>query len=90
MTSVARLENVARETIVLLGTEEDVVGFGLAGIQGTVCASARDVKRALAAIDARPVQPALLLVSAQVEQIAPHEFADRWMSVNGPLVVVLP
>jgi len=90
MTEAARVESVPHASIVLLGTEDDVLGFGLAGIAGTVCASIRDVKRALAAIDSSPVQPALLLVSAQVEQIAPQEFAERWMRVRGPVVVVLP
>jgi vacuolar-type H+-ATPase subunit F/Vma7 len=90
MTRTARAEKAAGDAIVLLGTDEDVLGFGLAGVAGEVCSTPREVRRALAAIDARSVQPALLLVSSAVEQIAPQEFADRWMRVNGPVVVVLP
>jgi vacuolar-type H+-ATPase subunit F/Vma7 len=88
--TVAHPDTSSPETIFLLGTEEDVLGFGLAGVAGAICATPRDVKRALAAIDARPVQPALLLVSSAVEQIAPREFVDRWLRVTGPVVVVLP
>jgi hypothetical protein len=90
MTSADRTESTANETVVLLGTGEDVLGFGLAGIPGALCRTPRDVKRALVAIDARAVQPALLLVSEAVEQLAPQLFADRWLRAHGPVVVVLP
>jgi hypothetical protein len=88
--TAAQAETTPHETVALLGTSEDVLGFGLAGVSGVVCVTPRDVKRALAAIDARSVQPALLLVSAAVEQLAPQEFSDRWLRVDGPVVVVLP
>ena len=74
---------------VLLGTEQDVRGFALAGVEGHVCATAGQVAEAAAALHARP-EVALVLVSREVASLAPSEIAQLEGVDKPPALVVLP
>jgi len=71
----------------LLGTADDVRGFALAGVAGIPCATRDEVERAAAVVKARG-DVALVLVSAEVEKLAPQIVAS--LAGEPPAVVVLP
>ncbi|MGZ6126421.1 MAG: V-type ATP synthase subunit F [Myxococcales bacterium] len=74
---------------VLLGTEQDVRGFALAGVESRACGTAGEVAEAAAALHARS-DVALILVSRNVARLAPDEVA-RLEGVSGPpALIVLP
>ena len=73
----------------LLGTDQDVRGFALAGVEGHACGTPGEVAEAAAALHARP-DIGLILVSREVARLAPSEIA-RLEAVDGPpAVVILP
>lgn len=63
-------------TPLVIGTREDVAGFALAGIEGTVCTTSEEAGEAIAATGA----DTLVIVSAEFAREMPR----------GPLVVALP
>lgn len=70
----------------VIGTREDVAGFALAGVEGTICESQEDVQRAWSALrddEIAILSPAAALMIA--ERMAEAEEHD-----TGPLFVVLP
>ena len=73
----------------LLGTEHDVRGFALAGVEGSVCRTATATASAAAALRAR-TDVALILVSRSVARLAPAEIAALEGVDGPPALVVLP
>jgi vacuolar-type H+-ATPase subunit F/Vma7 len=72
---------------VLLGTEQDVRGFALAGVEGHVCATPGEAAEAAAAVRGRS-DVALVLVSREVARLAPAEVV-RLEGVDAPPAVVV-
>jgi vacuolar-type H+-ATPase subunit F/Vma7 len=62
----------------VVGTPEDVAGFGLAGVEGVVCATRDEAAAAIANAD----DDAVVFVSGSV--------APEVLAPTAPLVVVLP
>ncbi len=73
----------------LLGTEHDVRGFALAGVEGRVCRTASETVDAAAALRARS-DVALILVSRNVARLAPSEVAALEGVDGPPALLVLP
>ena len=74
---------------VLLGTEHDVRGFALAGVEGHLCATPGALAEAAAALRARP-EVALILVSRSLARLAPAEIARQEALDGPPALIVLP
>ncbi len=74
---------------VLLGTEQDVRGFSLAGVEGRACGTAKELADAAAALRSRS-EVALILVSREVARLAPAEIAHLEGAAGPPAVIVLP
>ncbi|HLJ73422.1 MAG TPA: V-type ATP synthase subunit F [Thermoanaerobaculia bacterium] len=70
-------------TPVVIGTRDDVVGFALAGVDGTVCSTAGEADRALSQL--APDQIVILSHGVASDRIAEWEKSGR-----GPMFVVLP
>jgi len=73
-------------TPLVIGTRDDVVGFGLAGVGGTICRTADEVERALG--DLRGDE--IVILSATTALLAGERIAELEKSVGGPLFVILP
>lgn len=73
-------------TPLVIGTREDVAGFALAGVGGTICATANDVERAF---DKLPAD-AIVILSPTAAILAAARIADWEKSGSGPLFVILP
>jgi vacuolar-type H+-ATPase subunit F/Vma7 len=73
--------------VVLLGTEEDVRGFRLAGVDGRVCTDRGSLEASIASLRPEP-EIGLILFSASVAAAAPSEIDH----LRGPrrVVLVLP
>lgn len=74
---------------VLLGTEQDVRGFSLAGVESRACGTPGEVAEAAAALHSRS-DVALILVSRAVARLAPAEIAHLEGVGGPPAVIVLP
>ena len=79
-----------RDSVLVLGDEDDVSGFGLTGVRGRVCRSERDLHRALLAIDESSPRPLVVLVSRDVAMLDPDVIEARGNRASGPIVLVLP
>lgn len=73
----------------LLGTEQEVRGFALAGVEGRACGTAGEVAEAAAALHSRS-DVALILVSRAVARLAPDQIAKLEGVTGPPALIVLP
>jgi vacuolar-type H+-ATPase subunit F/Vma7 len=75
--------------VAVLGTFDDVCGFGLAGVEGVAIADARALESALADMQAQG-DVAVALISHQLAARA-RQVVDRFArGGNPPLLLVLP
>lgn len=70
-------------TPLVIGSREDVAGFALAGVAGRVCATRKDVERAIE-------HDALLIFSHEAASMIGDTIAEWERGGRGPLFVVLP
>lgn len=73
----------------VLGSEEEVRTFALAGVEGYACETPLAVEQAAAAVRERE-DVALVLVCARVQQLAPAALARLERPEGPPTVLVLP
>jgi vacuolar-type H+-ATPase subunit F/Vma7 len=73
----------------VIGTEEDVIGFALAGWPGRVCDDEASVAAALQS-DCRDPDVALLLVSQAAADLASAAVQRLQATPGAPIVIVLP
>ena len=73
----------------LLGDRHDVIGFGLAGVDGIDCRTRPELVAALDAA-ARDPNVALVIVSSRAAALGPDVIARQRESVQLPITVVLP
>ncbi len=70
----------------VIGTREDVAGFALAGVEGTICATEENARRAWSALRGDEVA----IVSATAALSIADRIAEAEECGTGPLFVVLP
>ncbi|HET9752741.1 MAG TPA: V-type ATP synthase subunit F [Myxococcales bacterium] len=73
----------------VLGCEEEVRAFALAGVDGYACDSPLAVEKAAAAVRGRE-DVALVLVCAKLQRLAPAALARLERPEGPPTVLVLP
>lgn len=73
-------------TPIVFGTREDVVGFAMAGVAGTICSTVDDVERAFEALRGDEI----VILSATAAVLAADRIAEMEKSVAGPMFVILP
>lgn len=73
----------------LIGDSHDVIGFGLAGVDGVECRTRPEL---VAALDAAVRDPsvALIIVSPRAAALGADVIAQQRESVRLPITVVLP
>jgi vacuolar-type H+-ATPase subunit F/Vma7 len=73
----------------LIGDRHDIIGFGLAGVDGIECRTRPEL---VAALDAAAHNPAvaLLIVSSRAAALGADVIARQRQSVHLPITVVLP
>jgi vacuolar-type H+-ATPase subunit F/Vma7 len=74
---------------VVLGSDEQVRAFALAGVEGHTCATTAETEREIAAIRARD-DVALVLLAGKVRQLAPIAVRTLQRGEDPPYVLVLP
>lgn len=67
----------------VIGTRDDVAGFALAGVRGSICTTRAEIERAL-------TTDALFLISADAAAVVKEKLEAWQRSGRGPLFVVLP
>ena len=74
----------------ILGTEGDVRGGMLAGVEGTVCRTRADAEAAFDRVEAEAGLVGLVLVSAPVAQLVPGRVEVLFGRPDAPVILVLP
>lgn len=73
-------------TPLVIGAREDVIGFALAGVTGTICSTVDEVEHALESVS--PDQ--IVILSACSALLVSGRIAEWEKSGRGPMFVVLP
>ena len=76
--------------VFVLGDADDVTGFALAGVPGSVCRTRPDLHEALRRSPADPETPLLLLVSESVRQLDPSAVDRLIKAGRGVHLLPLP
>ncbi len=74
----------------IVGTEGDVRGGRLAGVEGTVCRTRAEAEAAFDQVEAEAEDLALVLISAPVAALVPARLAALLDRAEGPVLLVLP
>jgi len=74
----------------ILGTEGDVRGGLLAGVEGTICRTRAEAEAAFDRVEADAAEVGLVLVSAPVAALVPARVAALEERADAPVILVLP
>lgn len=74
----------------VLGTAEDVRGFGLAGVEGRAAETPEEARRFLEQIASAPRDVGLLLISEATARLAPGQVERLARGRRSPAIVLLP